>query len=303
MLIDKPGKIADGLYLMGQKSNLVYLVQGKQSMIIGGGMNWIAPHLEQQFIDMHVDPHDIKYLVIQHTHFDHVGAVPYLKTKFPWIKIFATGSAKKILSKEKAISYIKSGNNRVLGITVSPDRYNEWEMTVDKIEVDETINNNTVIELGNGIDVHFIETPGHSPCSVSVYIPKLKAIFPSDSAPCALGSIQKLISPSPQYDWSLYKQSLQDLLQYDIEVCCFEHEAAVTGEDARTVLVNGLNLCTEYEKYILGLYNESGDIEKVASQDAVDMTNSMDWNFYDEELGILASRIVVRNILKSAGIV
>jgi glyoxylase-like metal-dependent hydrolase (beta-lactamase superfamily II) len=103
MLTDQPGKIAEGLYLLGSQQNLMYLVRGKDNMIIGGGMSWIAPYLEEQLESLKIGPDDIKYLVIQHAHFDHIGAVPYMQRKFPNMKVLATAAAKSTLSKEKII--------------------------------------------------------------------------------------------------------------------------------------------------------------------------------------------------------
>ena len=87
MFIDRPGKICDGLYMLGWKQSLMYLAQGAKSMIIGGAMSWIAPRLEQQFKEYEIDTGSIEYLVIPHSHFDHFGAVPYLKRRFPQIKV------------------------------------------------------------------------------------------------------------------------------------------------------------------------------------------------------------------------
>lgn len=303
MLIDKPGKITDGLYLLGQKQNIVYLVSGEQAMIIGGGMSWIAPSLEQQLNDLHLNTDKIRYLVIQHSHFDHVGAVPYLKRKFPQMKVLATEAARKTLSKEKVINSIAATNNVMLEKSVPVDQYKNLQLQIDKINVDETVTDSTVIGLGNGLDVHFIETPGHSPDTLSVYIPKLKAMFPSDCAPMPMGSPERLMSPSPQYDYALYKQSLRKLLSYDIDICGFEHDLALTGEDARYILINGQKLCDEYEQHVINQYNKLGDIEKVSRQEVLEMVKLGAYDFLNEDIMMLVSRLTVTNILKYAGII
>lgn len=302
MWIDKPGKIAEGLYLLGQKQNIVYLVQGKQAMIIGGGMSRIAPHLEKQFDDLHIKQGEISYLVIQHSHFDHVGAVPYLRRKFPQIKVLATEAARIILAKEKVINFIAAMNNMMLEKAISRDQYSKLTLQIDRIDVDETVNNSTIIGLGNGLDVHFIETPGHSPCTVSAYIPKLKAIFPTDSAPMPLGSAKRLMSPSPQYNYDLYKQSLQKLVTYDIDICGFEHGAAITGEDARSILTYGQKLCDEYEQYVINQYNKLGDIEKVLKQEVLETMKLGLYDFLSEDIMTMVLRLTIGNILKYAGI-
>ena len=301
MLIDKPGKIADSLYFLGQKPSIVYMVKGERSMLIGGGMSWLAPYLDQQFNDLQLDTANIRYLVIQHSHFDHVGAVPYLKMKLPNIKVLATEAAKKILAKENVIKSIASSNNVVAEKFLSGDQCENLNLHIDKIEVDETVNDSTVIDLGDGLDVHFIETPGHSRCTVSVYIPKLKAIFPTDSAPWPIGGTERLMIPSPQYDYSLYRQSLQKLSVYDIDICGFEHNGAVVGSDARSVLLNGQKSCDEYVQHIVDLYNELGNLEEVAKHECLEMLELDSNHLLDENLWLVVSRVTTRNILIYAG--
>jgi 2-aminobenzoylacetyl-CoA thioesterase len=300
MLINKPGKITEGLYLLGEGITLIYIVKGKDAMIIGGGMNWIAPQLEKQLFSLDIDLADIKYLVIPHAHFDHCGAVPYLRRKLPWIKVLGSESARKILSKQKVLDYMELANLMMIEHYGLKEQYEKMNLKIDAINIDQVVGDSTVVDLGNGLDVHFIEAPGHSPCALAVYIPKLKAIFPTDAAPVPQGGVDKLTRPSPQYDFGLYKRSLRKLLDYEIDICAFDHFAAVTGAEARQVLVNGLKLCEEYGTHVTDMYKESGDFEGTARIVAHEATENFD--FGGEDLIMPVARAEVRNILKDAGI-
>jgi glyoxylase-like metal-dependent hydrolase (beta-lactamase superfamily II) len=303
MFIDRPGKICDGLYMLGLKQSLMYLVQGQKSMIMGGAMNWIVPQLEQQFKQFAIDTDSIEYLVIPHAHFDHFGAVPYLKRRFPQIKVLGTEAAVRILSKEKVINYSEMVNKLMIDTYKLQEEYERMNLKIDAVTIDQVVNNSTVIDLGNGLEARFIETPGHSPSDVTVYVPGLKAIFPSDAVPCPLGSINKLARPSPQYDFTLYKESITKLLPLDIEICCFDHYAAVTGADARQVLANAVKLCGEYQDHIVEQYRLTGDLEQVAGQAARETLENESFDFLNEELMMPISRAEVRNVLKSAGLI
>ncbi|MCX6004610.1 MAG: MBL fold metallo-hydrolase [Chloroflexi bacterium] len=302
MLISEPGKITDELYLLGAKHNIIYLVEGRESMLIGGGMSWIAPYLEKQLLEFNIDLGKIKYLVIQHAHFDHCGVVPYLKRKLPDVLVLGTESAKSILSKDKVIDYIEAINRMMVDFYGFSREYDGLNLRIDSINIDMTVHDSTVIDLGNDLDIHFIETPGHSPCAVSVYIPKLKAIFPTDSAPCPMGSIDNLARPSPQFDFTLYMASLKKLMSHDIEICGFDHYAAAVGEDANKVLQNAFKYCREYEQRIAGLYRETKDMEEISRQVARETIASDKFDFLSEDLMLPISRAEVRNILKAAGV-
>jgi glyoxylase-like metal-dependent hydrolase (beta-lactamase superfamily II) len=303
MFIDRPGKICDGLYMLGLKQSLMYLVQGQKSMIMGGAMNWIVPQLEQQFKELTIDTDSIEYLVIPHAHFDHFGAVPYLKRRFPQIKVLGTEAAVRILSKEKVINYSEMVNKLMIDSYKLQEEYERMNLKIDAVTIDQVVNDSAVIDLGNGLEARFIETPGHSPSDVTVYVPGLKAIFPSDAVPCPLGSISKLARPSPQFDFTLYKESITKLLPLDIEICCFDHYAAVTGGDARQVLANAVKLCGEYQDRIVEQYRLTGDLEQVAGQAARETLENESFDFLNEELMMPISRAEVRNVLKSAGLI
>lgn len=301
MLIDRPGKICDGLYMLGSRQSLVYLLQGQRAMIIGGAMNWIVPLLEQQFKEFDIDTSAIDYLVIPHSHFDHFGAVPYLKRRFPRMKVMGTENAARILSKDKVIAYSELVNKLMIDSYKLQDEYEKMNLKIDAVAIDQVVDNSTVIDLG-GLAASFIETPGHSPSDVTVYISGLKAIFPSDTVPCPLGSINKLARPSPQYDFTLYKESINRLLTLDIGICCFDHYSTVTGADARQVLVNAQNLCIEYQDHIVEQYRLTGDMEQIAGQVARETLELESFDFLNQELMMPISRAEVRNVLRSAGI-
>lgn len=305
MMTDTPGRIAEGLYLLGERSCLMYLVRGKQAMIIGGGMSWIAPLLEEQIRESGVNYDDIKYLVIQHPHFDHCGAVPFIKRRFPQIKVLALKEAKEVLSKPKVIDYMEQTNRFAINKFGIQQKYKTLDLTIDRIDVDEVVADSDVINLGNGLEVHFIETPGHSSGSVAVYIPRLKAIFPSDSAPCPFGKgTDRLMMPSAQYDFTLYKESLRKLGTYDVEICAFEHTAAALSTDAKQILVNGMRLTEEFEKRVVYLYQEIQDVDQVAINILGEENFKLkDFDFVDKDIMMPIARAYVRNVLKSAGII
>jgi glyoxylase-like metal-dependent hydrolase (beta-lactamase superfamily II) len=302
MYIDVPGKICDGLYMLGLRQSLMYLLHGPKSMIIGGAMSWIAPQLEEQFKEFSIDTDSIEYLVIPHSHFDHFGAVPYLKRRFPSMKVLGTEAAARILSKEKVITYSEMVNKLMIDYYKLQEEYERMNLKIDAVTIDQVVDNSTAIDLGNGLEARFIETPGHSPGDVTVYVPGLKAIFPSDAVPCPLGNINNLARPSPQFDFTLYKESINRLLPLDIEICCFDHYAAVTGADARQVLVKAIKLCGEYQDHIVEQYRLTGDLEQVAGQVARETLELESFEFLNQELMMPISRAEVRNVLKSAGL-
>ena len=173
-------------------------------------MSWIAPRLQEQFAAIGLAPEKIKYLVILHFHFDHCRAVPYLRRKFPHMRILASAYTAEILAKDKVVDSISLANKHIIDSLGLQCKYDQLNLQFDGIKVGHVITEKDVIDLGDGIDSHFMEVPGHSQCSIAVYVLKLKALFPSDTAPLPVGGVAQFTSPSPQYNFSLYKESLTE---------------------------------------------------------------------------------------------
>ena len=83
-------------------------MKGKDSSIlINGGLSYIVPNVLKQMSDFGIDPGKIKKLLILHSHFDHIGIVPFFKRTFPKIEVLASRRAWEILAMPKAIRYSK----------------------------------------------------------------------------------------------------------------------------------------------------------------------------------------------------
>ena len=301
MWIGKPGKLTDRIDFLGTEQNCIHLIRGREAMLFGGGMSYIAPSLESQFATMEFDLEQIKYLVVPHSHFDHCGAVPYLKRKFPWMQILASSYSKEVFSKDKVVNVIANINKEMINRLGLQDKYEKLDLKFDGIHVDQVVGENDVIDIGGGIEAHFMGVPGHTKCSIALYIPKLKAIFPSDAAPCPTMDGSRLTYPTPQYNFPLYLESLKKLAAYEVEVCSFDHHGAFVGEEAKDILQQGLKRTEEFVNYVTKEYQQIGDLDKVARKIAEEMFKGSNLDFIDVEGGVNIVRTVILKILDLPG--
>jgi len=297
MWIGKPGKVCDELDFIGESQNCVYLLRGDVYMIIGGAMSWIAPSLERQFAAMDFDPDKLKYLVITHSHFDHCGVVPYLKRKFPALQIVASVYAREVLSKAKVIDSIADFNQRLIDLLELQNESERLNLEFDGIDVDHVVSEGDIIDLGNGIEAHFLETPGHTRCSISLYIPKLKAMFPSDATPFPASDGGGLSFPSPQYDFGLYMESLKKVVSYDVDICAYEHYGVFIGEQAKEVLLRGLKRAEWFKNCVTRKYQEIGDLDELAKLLADEMDRISGFNFLSRDVRVTVAKAVLSKVL------
>ena len=305
MWFREPGKINDRLDFLGARENCLYVLRGNYMMIIGGGMSWVAPSLEAQFSAMDIEPEKLKYLIVSHSHFDHCGAVPYLKRKFPHIQIFASAYAEKIFAKEKAVNYIAFTNKFPIDSLGLQSEYEKLDLKFDGIHVDRIITEKDIIDLGNGIEVHFLEVPGHTQCSIAVHIPKLKALFPSDAVPPPTDNPKTIFYPGPQYNFGMYKQSMERLAGLEVEIFASEHYGAVTGARARQLLQEGLRQTERFQNRISQIFQQTRDLDKTVQTAATEILdkNAFDFMGMGREMQLMVLGTVIRRILEYNGLI
>lgn len=105
-------------------------------------------------------------IFLTHSHYDHVGALPYFKALWPDAKVYAAPYAQRVLGKESAratMRHLSEDAAKDNGCTLDND-YNE-----DLLVVDEVFEDGDVLFFGD-IKIKAISTPGHTKCSTCFLI-------------------------------------------------------------------------------------------------------------------------------------
>jgi glyoxylase-like metal-dependent hydrolase (beta-lactamase superfamily II) len=264
MRSNNPGQVDEGLWLLGTKESCVYLLEGSQSsVLISAGMSYILPDLLRQIDAFGISSHKIDHIIILHSHFDHVGIVPFLKRKWPNVKIYASARAWQVLSNPKAISIIHDYTlkvcRRVRGNTDDLSVLDwQWRYDVQGEELDER----SRIDLGNRhIEIH--ETPGHSSCSISAFVPQLNALFPSDAVAIPYHDEYVIAAGS---SFGQYQQSLDKLSGLNIEILCADHYGYVRGDEAKHYIARSREATEQMIDRLLLALRQEGSAEKAAGQ-------------------------------------
>ena len=231
MRFRKPGKIDSNLWYLGAEESGVYLLRGHHgTALINGGMSYILPGVLSQMREFGIDPGEITKFLILHSHFDHVGMVPYFKRNYPAIEVLASEAAVRTFEKPKEIEFINSYNQLSAGEKNESLRGFdlEWRDDIEPLSVRE----GDVIELG-GVALKIYETPGHSNCSISAYEPDAGVLFASDAV--GIPFSDKLF-PSMNTNIDQFLNSLEKLRPLRVNVFCADHCGYITGDEAQTIV-------------------------------------------------------------------
>jgi glyoxylase-like metal-dependent hydrolase (beta-lactamase superfamily II) len=269
MRIQKAGTIADQILLLGSRHGSMYLIMGDKYALLGGGVAWEVPRLEAQLDRFQIDRNRIQYLVISHAHHDHCGAVPYLIARYPHIQKIASPYCTHILNKSQPVHLMREVNRKILESLNRPHFHDGISLDFRPLPIERQVADGDRIELGGGLTLRFYLTPGHSRCSLTAYVPELKALFPADALPFPETGKREL-TVTANHDYDEYIRSLEKIESLSIRLVGYEHDGVLTGEEAAAIIPKSLAATHDQRHRIRKRYEELQDIdllvEEVAEQ-------------------------------------
>lgn len=263
MLIDQPGEITDRIIFLGRNESNVYLLKGDgEYAIIGGGMIHIIPDVIRQLKEYNIDEKKINRIIILHAHFDHCGIVPFFKKRWPWVTITGSARAKELLSSPHIIESYQFMNNVLIEKYGYQQQAEELGLEFTGIAVEEVIKGGDIVSCGD-LSLEIIDTPGHSSCSISAYMPIEQAMFASDAGGVSCG---ERIFTAANSNFDKYQESLEKLGAYDINMYFAEHYGVKTGEHAKTFISKSMAAAEETRAVMEESLLRTKDIKKSAEE-------------------------------------
>ncbi|WDP90980.1 MAG: MBL fold metallo-hydrolase [Desulfobacter sp.] len=296
MRIEQPGPVTPRITLLGRNESCVYLVDGgDEYALLGGGMTYIVPDILRQIDELGVDPEKIRRLVIHHSHFDHVGIVPRLKALWPWMAVTASVRAKEMLARPDVVGAISSLNRMLLPDT-APDELKK-SLDITTIGVDRTAGDGDLVPCGD-LDLEMIEVPGHSSCSMAVYIPAEKVLSPSDAGGIPYGED---IFAAANSNFDAYQASLEKMAAYEVEVVLAEHYGAVAGDAGRGFMAKSIVRAREMRALLEETYGRCRDEKKAVAALLEEISSRASGYFLPREVMEMVLGQMVRFMAKQFG--
>lgn len=239
--------VMDGIVeVTGGKGGNVYLISGEdKTALMDCGMAYCAPQLIGN-IRRALGGRALDYILISHSHYDHVGALPYLKQVWPDSAALGAEHAKHILSRKNALNTIQSLGKQAAIIY----RQGELRLYDDRLmAVDQVVREGDHVELG-GVDIEIMETTGHTKCSLS-FLVKGNILFASESTGC----MNKAGTISPAFITSASEAvgSIRKCRQRNPRSIISPHFGLVNEADTPDYWQNCVRAVRETSKFIRGL--------------------------------------------------
>ncbi|MEM4748097.1 MAG: MBL fold metallo-hydrolase [Archaeoglobaceae archaeon] len=186
-------------------ANCYLIIDEKKAIIDVGG----DPEFIIRAIKKYIDPKELDYVFLTHSHYDHAAAAGFFK-----------GIAKIAMHEEEMKLMKMQSFASIFGF-----RFKLFEPDI-------ILKGGEKFELGE-ISLEVIHTPGHSPGSICLYEPKKKWLFSGDTV-FAYGNFGRYDLPGG--DAMKLLKSLEMLSRLEIENLYPGHEDVIEGGAKRSIL-------------------------------------------------------------------
>lgn len=189
-------KLSDSIYLIDLKpmdiENFVasYVLRGNKVAIIETGPTASIERLLAGLQEIGVEKEDVDYVMVSHIHIDHAGGVGVLMRHLPNARLLVHDrGAQHLINPKKLWAQTK----QVLGKIA--EMYGEiYPVPEEQVA---TVKDGMVVDLGKGLELEVLETPGHASHELSFFEKTTRAIFPGDSAGVYLNKLSVVIPTTP----------------------------------------------------------------------------------------------------------
>jgi len=287
-------QLTENVKLFGNGFCNYYVVGQEEAALIECGTSAGAQIFAGQWAALEDKP-DIKYIVVLHSHFDHVCGIPMLKELFPDALVVGSSPAQKVLSKEKAMAsafnsdlYVSKSYLQAGFISEEPEA-----PACNTIPVDVVVGEGDQLLLGDTLKLDILEAPGHSPCSLAVYLETEQILFASDAAGYKTGPGE--ISPVFFQDYDSYIATLNRFKGLPIKTLAMAHGDIIQGDEVAQFLDETIKAAEEAFAFIKTAL-EAGEDEEQVGQKVFERYYKGGMGYYPPDIMYSTMKLLVKNV-------
>jgi glyoxylase-like metal-dependent hydrolase (beta-lactamase superfamily II) len=231
MIFKSTGSVSDNFFVIGNAQFPVYLMDDPSPVLFEGGVT-AAGKLYADAIKSILNNRKPRFLFLTHAHWDHCGAVSYLKTVFPSLIVAASKKVSEVLLKNRAQKLMIDLNRKaekIIASTPSVEPSYVLHQGFRPFKIDMIVEDGQSIKLEGGGIVQIMSTPGHTRDFMTYYLPEKKILVSSESSGC-LNSNGK-ISTQFLADYDDYLSSLKRIARLPVDILCQGHRLVFVGRD------------------------------------------------------------------------
>lgn len=199
-----------------------YIIDAHKKAIVETGTSLAVSRIISGLDRLGIGRSKLEYIFVTHLHLDHAGGAGFLANQYPHSKIIVNRAGTPHLIDP---SYLVKSVKRAVG--------NLFEYYGDPKPVPEerviSLSGGERFDLGDGLRVKAINTPGHAPHHTCFYEEKNKSLFAGDACGIYFKPDDNLLpaTPPPSFDLEDSLESIDKLSQLDLKAILYTHYGAV----------------------------------------------------------------------------
>jgi glyoxylase-like metal-dependent hydrolase (beta-lactamase superfamily II) len=263
MLFPHVGQVEPGFFVLGSAATPSYLLAAPRPVLFDAGFACLG-HVYAGEARQFLNGTEPDLLCLTHVHFDHCGSAAYLKKAFPGLKIAASARAGEILSRPNALDLIGRLNQQAVKAVRawSPELVGDAEFA--PFALDLALEDGQEIDLGGGLTLQVLATPGHTSDFLSYHIPERGILVASEAVGCA--DMTDYVVTEFLVDYEAYMASMERLRALKPRILCQGHRLVYTGDDVERFLERSFNSARAWVAWVEGLLRDhGGEVEPVVA--------------------------------------
>lgn len=256
-----PETIAPGFYRLGNSSMPSFLLDAPQPALFDAGLSCLT----QSYLDdtrAVLGQRTPAWLFLSHAHFDHCGAAGWFKDAWPDMQVAAAPKSDQILARPNALKLMAQLNQVAAQQYFAAGGVRQSRHEFKPLTLDRTLADGDEIELGGGLSVQVLATPGHTWDSLSYYIPQRGILVAAEAV--GTEAVGGYIVSEFLVSYDAYMENMRRLAKLEVEVLCPGHHQVHTGRAAREHFGKCLASAEQFKDWVLRLLaQEDGQVERV----------------------------------------
>lgn len=234
------------------------LLRDKDAVLIDSGYA-IGVEGTIRNIEEHLNGRQLEAIILTHSHYDHVMGSPAISEHFPSAKIYAHPITRKIFSKPNALKTMEEMNHAA-AINHNLKASDGW---AQKLRVDVDVTDGDIITAGD-MKIVVIETPGHTWCSISLYIESENLLIANESLGVPLDFPE--VVPAFIVNHKDTVESIKRVQNLKPKSVLLPHSKLISGKDVDVYFENSLKETKRVEDLVTQSHKKSCTTSEIVQQ-------------------------------------
>jgi 2-aminobenzoylacetyl-CoA thioesterase len=260
MKVQAEGDFGEWITVGGNHFYPGYIIKGKErNLMIDAGINLMGPAYVASLEKLFRDKNALDYVFATHSHFDHLGAIPYLKRKLPHLHAGAFERVGELMKKKSVLDLMTYLSDLQRGYF--QNIVGDEDVHIEPVDFELNLKEGDRFDLG-GVTCEVYEVPGHTGDSLAFFIPEMRALFAGEAYGIPEGDKDGQIQVEFLSSYDDYVSSLDKMIRLQPKIIGMAHLWVFTDDDATGFLKRSLEATPRYRELIeTHLSSANGDVD------------------------------------------